>query len=46
MYNALYAWWFYAAGTRTSLAMRQAAKNEANVVLVNSFATSPGFLVA
>lgn len=45
MYNGLYAWWFYAAGTRTTLAMRQAAKNEANVVLMNSFATNPGFIV-
>ena len=42
MFNALYLWWFYAAGTRTSLAMRQAAKQRANVILNNAFATSPG----
>jgi hypothetical protein len=45
MFNALYLWWFYAAGTRTSLAMRQAAKQRANVILTNAFATSPGFVV-
>ena len=46
MYNALYLWWFYAAGTRTSLAMKQAAKQKANSILVNAFAQSPGFLIA
>jgi len=45
MFNALFLWWFYAAGTRTSLAMRQAAKQRANVILNNAFATSPGFVV-
>ncbi|MEA2908147.1 MAG: hypothetical protein QOJ15_228 [Bradyrhizobium sp.] len=45
MFNALYLWWFYAAGTRTSIAMRQAAKQRANVILTNAFATSPGFVV-
>lgn len=44
-YEALYLWWFYVAGTRTSLAMRQAAKARANVVLTNAFASSPGFVV-
>lgn len=46
MYHALYLWWFYAAGTRTSIAMRSSAKQEANVILTNAFATSPGFLVS
>lgn len=45
MFNALYLWWFYAAGTRTSIAMRQAAKQQANVILANAFATAPGFVV-
>ena len=45
MFDALYLWWFYAAGTRTSVAMRQAAKQRANVILMNAFATSPGFVV-
>jgi hypothetical protein len=45
MYEVLYLWWFFAAGTRTSIAMRQSAKQEANVILTNAFSTSPGFLV-
>lgn len=45
MFHALYLWWFYAAGTRTSIAMRQSAKQEANQILTNAFATSPGFQV-
>jgi hypothetical protein len=45
MYEALYLWWFYTAGTRTSIAMRQSAKQEANVILTNAFSTSPGFMV-
>ncbi len=45
MYHALYLWWFAAAGTRTSLALRQSARQQANVILTNAFATSPGFLV-
>lgn len=45
MYHALYLWWFSAAGARTTLALRQSAKQQANVILTNAFATSPGFLV-
>jgi len=45
MYNALYLWWFSAAGKRTTIAMRQAAKQRANIILTNAFATSPGFVV-
>jgi hypothetical protein len=45
MYNTLYLWWFYAAGTRTNIAMRQAAKQRANLLLTNAFATSPGLTV-
>ncbi|MEZ2219563.1 hypothetical protein [Rhizobium sp. RCC_161_2] len=46
MYNTLYLWWFYAAGTRTNIAMRQAAKQRANLLLTNAFATSPGLTVS
>lgn len=45
MFEAHYLSWFYAAGTRTSIAMRQAAKQRANFVLANAFESSPGFLV-
>ena len=46
MFHALYLWWFYAAGERTSIAMRQSAKQRANIILTNAFANSPVFLVA
>lgn len=43
MYGALYLWWFYAAGTRTTSALRQSARQRANLVIDNAFATHPGF---
>lgn len=43
MYDALYLWWFYAAGARTTSAMRQRARQRANLILNNAFATHPGF---
>lgn len=46
MYEALYLWWFYADGRRTSIAMRQAAKQRANVILTNAFSTNPGITIA
>jgi len=46
MYNVLYLWWFYAAGQRTTLAMRKSAKQRANIILANAFAESPGFTIA
>jgi hypothetical protein len=46
MFDALYLWWFYAEGDRTSVAMRQAAKQRGNVIIMNAFATNPGFLIA
>ena len=45
MYGALYLWWFYAAGTRTTSAMKQLARQRANVVIDNAFATHPGYTV-
>jgi hypothetical protein len=46
MFGALYLWWFYAEGTRTTSALRQAAKQRANLVIDNAFATHPGFTIA
>jgi len=43
MYDALYLWWFYAAGTRTTPAIQQAAKQRGNLIIDNAFATHPGF---
>lgn len=45
MYMALYLWWFYADGRRTTWAMRQLAKQEANIIIDNAFATHPGFTI-
>jgi|SRR5215208_909059 len=45
-YGALYLWWFYAAGTRTTWALQQAAKQRANLVIDNAFATHPGFTIS
>ena len=46
MYEALYLWWYYAAAERSSIALRQSAKQQANAVLMNAFATNPGFVVS
>lgn len=45
MYGALYLWWFYAAGDRTTSALRERARQRANVVIDNAFATHPGFTI-
>jgi len=46
MYQALYLWWFYAQGTRTTIALRQSARSRANLIINNAFATHPGFVVS
>lgn len=46
MYGALYLWWFYADGRRTTTALRQSARQRANFVIDNAFATHPGFTIA
>lgn len=43
MYEALYLWWFYAAGTRTTSAMRERARQEGNLIIDHAFATHPGY---
>lgn len=45
MYGALYLWWFYAEGTRTTPALRQAARVRAQYVIDNAFATHPGYVI-
>lgn len=45
MYDALYNWWFYADGHRTTQAIRDRAKADANDVILNCFATRPTFTV-
>ena len=46
MYGALYLWWFYADGRRTTSALREAARQRANLVIDNAFATHPGFTIS
>jgi len=43
MYGALYLWWFYAQGVRTTSALKERARQRGNVVIDNAFATHPGF---
>ncbi len=45
MYDALYLWWFYAAGTYTTSAMKDLARQRGNVVIDNAFATHPGYSI-
>ncbi|QQO53705.1 MAG: hypothetical protein N838_10410 [Thiohalocapsa sp. PB-PSB1] len=45
MYDALYLWWFYAAGTRTTSAMKQRARQRGNLIIDNAFATHPGYSI-
>lgn len=45
MYGALYLWWFYAAGARTTSAMRERARQRGNLVIDNAFATHPGYSI-
>ncbi len=46
MYETLYLWWFYVDGRRTTQALRDRAKQEANVNIDNAFATHPGFTIS
>jgi len=46
MFGALYLWWFYADGRRTTTALRNAAKQRANLVIDNAFAKHPGFSIS
>jgi hypothetical protein len=46
MFGALYLWWFYADGRRTTNALRQAAKQRGNLIINNAFATHPGFNIS
>jgi hypothetical protein len=45
MFDALYLWWFYADGRRTTRALREAAKQRAQMIIDNAFATHPGFTI-
>jgi hypothetical protein len=46
MFEVLYLWWFYADGRRTTQALKDRAKQEANLYIDNAFATHPGFTIS
>lgn len=45
MYEALYLWWFFDSGTRTTQAMRDLARQRANFLIDNTFASHPGYTI-
>jgi hypothetical protein len=45
MYGALYLWWYFAQGARTTSAIRELARQRANVVIDGAFAEHPGYSV-
>lgn len=45
MYDALYMWWFFAAGARTTSAMRERARQRGNLIIDNAFARHPGYSI-
>lgn len=45
MYGALYLWWYFAEGARTTSALRELARQRANVVIDGAFAEHPGYSV-
>jgi hypothetical protein len=42
MCGALYLWWFYAEGTRTTPAIRELPRQRAQYVIDNTFANASG----
>lgn len=45
MYQVLYLWWFRVAGTRTTTAMKNRARSEAQSIIDRGFNTNPGFVI-
>ncbi|MGX5187137.1 hypothetical protein ACWKT5_31370 [Streptomyces avermitilis] len=45
MYETLYLWWYFAAGTPTTPAMRERARQMGNLYLDNAFAVRPPFRI-
>lgn len=45
MYQVLYLWWFRVDGTRTTQAMRDLARTEAQNIINSGFTTNPGFVI-
>lgn len=44
-YDALYLWWFYAEGVRTTSAIKERARQRGNLIIDNAFATHPGYSI-
>ena len=45
MYDALYLWWFYAAGSDTTPALREQARQRAQFIIDNAFASHPRYVI-
>jgi hypothetical protein len=45
MYQTLYLWWFYVDGTRTTSAMKNFAKLQAQRTIDRAFVTNPGYTI-
>jgi hypothetical protein len=45
MYGALYLWWYFAEGARTTSALRQLARQRAQIVIDGAFAEHPGYVL-
>lgn len=45
MYQVLYLWWFRVDGTRTTSAMRDFARTEAQNIINSGFKTNPGYVI-
>jgi hypothetical protein len=45
MYQVLYLWWFRVDGTRTTTAMKNWAKTEAQNIIDRGFNTNPGYVI-
>jgi len=44
-WQAVWLWWFFVDGQRTTQALRDKAKDNANFIIQNAFTTSPGFVI-
>ena len=45
MYDALWLWWFYAEGVRTTSAIKERARQRGNLIIDNAFETHPGYSI-
>lgn len=44
-WQVVWLWWFYVDGQRTTRALRERAKDNANYIIQNAFSANPGFTI-